>query len=166
MNAYPYAPAALLAAALLAVALEAPARNLYRWVDEDGNVQYSDRRPDVVPPGGYDGPRQPSMAEVMRAQRQETRRLEREEARRLEEEAAARAHLESTAPRPTIESRYTCEQARGFASHYAQPDQEFYSQDAEGNYKRSSPQEVQATLERWQRAAEILCREGVEIVNK
>ena len=95
-------PLIIIASYLIALPTQA---EVYRWVDDNGAVQYSDRPPEAEPPGGYDGPKQPRMADVIRAQREEQRRLEREEARRREREAEAQAYLESTAPPPKIESR-------------------------------------------------------------
>lgn len=161
--------AALTGAALWIPSVALTADDLYRWVDEEGFVQFSDRPPDTVPPGGYEGPKPPTIGEALEQRRaEELAALEAERQAAIEaeeaEEAAAAAAPPPPAPRERVISRYDCEQARNMVLQYSQPGLALYSQNADGTFRSSTAAEIQASLVEWQAAAELLCREDVEIV--
>ena len=130
-----------LAVTLLAATGGAVAVGLYKWTDAQGNVVYSDRPP----------PRE-------RAGAQRLRSLE----RRIDAERPPAEHGPAPATR-VVRSRYDCEQAKRLAEHYSQPDQEFYTQDENGQFVRSSPEQVRASADEWRAVAQTLCADGVEV---
>jgi hypothetical protein len=161
--------ASRLGAALAALAfayVTASAAELYRWVDEQGGVHLSDRPPDVMPPGGYQGPHPPTIGEVLEQERVDERERRAAERRRRLEDAEREAALAASAPKGKVHSSYDCEQARGFVESYSRARQELFTREPDGSFRRSTPEEISATLAQWREAAEILCQEGVEIVRK
>ncbi len=152
----------VLIAALLAPAAGAGAVTLYQWVDEQGGVHFADRPPEKEPPGGYEGPKPPTVGEALEREREEAERRRREEeaARRAREaEEARRRAAEAKLEEPRIESPYTCEQARAFSRFFARGDVNLYRRDPGGRFRPTTPAERQATASQWREAVTLLCRE-------
>ena len=160
----------LLPTALLAVTVAltgtASGATLYRWTDSDGNVQYSDRPPEKGETKDYEGPRPPTVGEALELEARIERDRKARERQAAREAAEREAALAAARPKDEIHSQYSCEEAKGFAEHYADPDQEFYTRSAEGGFVRSTPEQVAATLAEWRSAVQVLCAEGANIVQK
>ena len=147
---------------LLIIAIPSVAQAvLYKWVDEQGNVQFSDRPPVTVPPGGYEGPKPPTVGQAFeqRAAEQERQRLEDE---RLAAEAAEAAELAEAAKAALnepqgIDSPYTCAEAKNFYKLFATSKKEMYRADEDGKLRPSTPEEMQARAQEWKEAARVLC---------
>ncbi len=151
-------------ATMLATAFagDAVAGGLYRWTDADGNVQYSDRPPPEET-RDYVGPERQTVGEALELEERIEREREAREREAARQAAERQAALEASAPKDKIHSRYSCEEARRFAEHYAKPGQEFFTR-GENGFVRSTPQQVAATEAEWRAAAEVLCQDDVEIV--
>jgi len=155
-------------ALMLAAAPVTQAVQPFKWVDAEGNTHFADRPPEHPPASGVQGPHRPTVKEVMEQDRRlaRQRRIAELRAREIEAErqAAEAARARALAPKPKIESSYSCADARGFAAYYARTDQEFYQAGKQGGFTRMSEAQRLATMQEWQRAVKLLCAPGAEVV--
>ena len=159
----------LLTCLLLALSLDASAR-LYKWVDENGAVQFADRPPSDVAPDAVEGPKHGTVGEELERRRLRKRSQAQAEAAAanqalLEQQAAEQTGEDNQAPPPEInvKSKWTCEQAQQFQSYFASANAgQFYTPNADGTYRQTSASEIAALARQWEEAAKTLCQPGVK----
>lgn len=157
-------PAAL--AALLVVAAPGLAAT-YKWVDENGNVQFSDRPPDVAPASGYEGPKQRTVGEALEAEREAAKRQREEERarQRAEQTEAPQGAVEeapTAAEAQTIESKYTCEEAKQYLAQYSRRDGNLFVPGPDGSFRKATAEDLDRIIAGWQEATRLLCKEPAE----
>lgn len=132
----------LLAAALLAAALPAAAQQVYKWVDKDGTVHFTDSPPD----------------ESVNAERLVLRGATQSTLVQVEPRGVTREEIDLLY---TPEQRQTaCEQARANRTTLRNMTTVMLDKDGDGVPEELTPEEKAAELERTEGQVALLCRDG------
>ena len=142
------------AAATLALSGAAIAGDIYKWVDEDGNVHYGDK------PAGAQSermaiqsrPTDPARVAAQTQARMEARAKEREEAAA----AAAAGPSEEELQAQAEERRQACEQSRANLQRMVQS-RRLYREDDNGEREYLNEAEMQATRQRVENEINEFC---------
>ena len=154
-------------AALVAVLAGAPlcAEELYKWVDEQGNLQLSDRPPEEVPAAGYEGPQPRTVGQHLEAERRALIDAAREAAlaggeEPLEGEQEAAAEGQPTQAQAAAEpaQKYSCDEARDFVAYYAKREKNLFLPTKGGSLRPVTDADFDALIAQWQAAEAVLCK--------
>lgn len=139
---------------LLLTWTSADADHIYRWIDEQGNVQYSDRPPAEQPGQGYLTPVPPSVEERIEQAELEAwhRQMAAYEKFHTEmREAAVRREAEEE-----MRQRY-CEDAHAHLIYFSYPGRQYVRQGTTGEWTAVESEERAALIEHWQKMVNELC---------
>jgi hypothetical protein len=130
----------LLLALVTSAGLALPAAGAYKWVDKDGNVQYSDR----PPPGVQAEEIKPPPAVDTTAARKKLEKTQKKAATRAKEAETAKAEAEKSAAE-TAARKTACEQARHAVERLSTA-QRIYQTTQGGDRVRLGAEEVEKRL--------------------
>ena len=132
----------------------ADAGHVYRWIDQQGDVQYADRPPAKQPEQGYLAPVPPSVEE----------RIEQAELEAWHRQVAAyeklQAEMHEAAVRreadEEMRQRY-CEDAHAHLIYFSYPGRQYVRQGTTGEWTAVESEERAALIEHWQKMVDELC---------
>jgi hypothetical protein len=134
----------------------AHAGHVYRWIDEQGEVQYADRPPATgEPKEGYAAPVPPSVEErIEQAELDAWRRrvAEYEKLQAEMREAAVRREAEEE-----LRQKY-CEDAYAHLIYFSYPGRKYVRRDITGEWAAVESEERAALIEHWQKMVDELCQ--------
>lgn len=141
-------------ALLLLLSSPAAADHVYGWLDEQGNVQYSDRPPGEPPEHGYLQPVPPTVEERIEKAELEAWRnriAEFEKYQADAREAEARRQVEEE-----MRQRY-CGDAHAHLIYFSYPGRQYVRKGYTGAWTPVDSEERAALIAHWQRMVDELC---------
>lgn len=139
---------------LLLTWTSADADHIYRWIDEQGNVQYADRPPAERPGKGYLTPVPPSVEERIEQAELEAWHRQMAEYEKFHtemREAAVRREAEGE-----MRQRY-CEDAHAHLIYFSYPGRQYVRQGITDEWTAVESEERAALIEHWQKMVDELC---------
>jgi hypothetical protein len=132
----------------------ADAGHVYRWTDEQGQVQYADRPPAKQPEQGYLTPVPPSVEErIEQAELDAWRRRVAEYEKIQAEMREASVRREAT---EQMRQRY-CEDAHAHVLYFSYPGRQYVRPGITGEWTAVESEERAALIEHWQKMVDELC---------
>jgi hypothetical protein len=132
----------------------ADADHVYKWIDQQGEVQYADRPPAKQPERGYRAPVPPSVEERIEQAKLEAWRRRVAEYQKLQAEMQeATVHREAE---EEMRQRY-CEDAHAHLVYFSYPGRQYVRMGTSGEWTTVETEERAALIEHWQKMVDELC---------